>query len=133
MSATPGHDVDARAVANVRTVVLALVAALCAVLAAWHLARYSTPTAALAILVLVAPWTLPLRGLLRGERRTCVLALLLSVPYVGYGVTEVLANPGARAYAGATVLLAFAIFVALVAYLRVSRPGPRARNGRTAP
>jgi general secretion pathway protein D len=38
---------------------------------------------------------------------------------------QVLANPGARAYAGATVFVSFALFVALVAYLRVSRPPAR--------
>jgi uncharacterized membrane protein len=46
---------------------------------------------------------------------------------------EVLANPGARAYAGATVFLSFGLFVALVVYLRVSRPPPPAPTARTAP
>jgi len=34
---------------------------------------------------------------------------------------EVVANPGARVYAATTLLTAFALAVALVAFLRVSR------------
>jgi uncharacterized membrane protein len=128
-----GDAAPTRAVANARTVVLALVAALCVVLVAWHVARYSAHAAAFAIPVLVTPWALPLRGLLRGDRRTYVLTPMVAVPYLAYGLMEVLANPGARAYAGATVLLAFAIVVAAIAFLRVSRPPPQAPSERTAP
>lgn len=121
------------AAARVRTVVLALVAALCLVLAAWHVARYSAHTAALALTLLLVPWALPLRGLREGNRRTYAGATLLTLPYLCYGLMETLANPGARAFAAATVLLAFAIFVALVAYLRVSRPTAPEQSARTAP
>ena len=50
------------------------------------------------------------------------MATLLTAPYLGYGLMEVLANPGARLYAGALVLVAFATFVALLASLRLSPP-----------
>lgn len=122
-----------RAAARVRTVVLALVAALCLVLAVWHVARYSAHTAALALTLLLVPWALPLRGLREGNRRTYAGATLLTLPYLCYGLMETLANPGARAFAAATVLLAFAIFVALVAYLRVSLPTAPEQSARTAP
>ena len=65
---------------------------------------------------------LRLRGLLRAERRTYAATTLLTLPYLAYGLMETLANPGARAFAGTTVFVAFALFVALIAFLRVSRP-----------
>ena len=88
----------------------------------WHVTRYSARTAALAIAVGGAPWLALARGLWHGERRSHALACLLTVPYLGYGLMDVLANPGARRVAGATVLASCGAFVALVAYLRVSRP-----------
>ena len=100
----------------------AALAALALAFALWHLTRFSARTAALALVVGCAPWLLVARGLWRGERRSYALACLLTVPCLGYGLMEVLANPGARGYAGATVLASCVAFLALVAYLRVSRP-----------
>jgi len=102
--------------------VFGALAALALAFALWHLTRFSARTAALAIAVGYGPWLAVARGLLSGERRSHALACLMTVPYLGYGLMEVLANPGARAGAGATVLASCAAFVALVAYLRVSRP-----------
>jgi uncharacterized membrane protein len=106
--------------------VIALVAVLCAVLVAWHAMRFTPRTATFVLAVAVLPWLFPLRGLLAGDRRTYAATTLLTLPYLAYGLMEVLANPGARAYAAATVFVAFALFVALVAYLRISRPPARA-------
>jgi uncharacterized membrane protein len=110
------------AVRGARGLVITLVAALCAVLVAWHVERFTPRTAAFVLALAVLPWLLPLRGLLAGNRRTYAATTLLTLPYLAYGLMEVLANPGARAYAATTVFLAFALFVALVAYLRISRP-----------
>jgi uncharacterized membrane protein len=106
----------------VRRTVLVLVALLCAVFTAWHVARFSPRTAAFVIVLGVAPWLGPLRGLLRADRRTYAATTLLTLPYLAYGLMESLANPGARAFAGTTIFVAFALFVALIAFLRVSRP-----------
>lgn len=106
----------------VRRVVVALILLLCAIFTAWHVARFSPRTAALVSALGVAPWLAPLRGLLRADRRTYAATTLLTLPYLAYGLMETLANPGARAFAGATVFVAFALFVALIAFLRVSRP-----------
>jgi uncharacterized membrane protein len=103
-----------------------LISLLCALFVAWHGARYSTPTATLAGALGVAPWLAIAPGLWRGDRRRYLVATLLTVPYLAYGLMEVLANPGARRYAGALVLLAFALFVALLAFLRLSRPATAA-------
>ncbi len=111
----------------------ALVVGLCALFVCWHAARYSAHTAVLAAALGVTPWLAIGPGLWRGERQRQVAATLLTVPYLGYGLMEVLANPGARRYAGALVLLAFALFVALLACLRLSRPSAAAPSARTAP
>lgn len=110
------------AVRGARGLVIALVGALCAVLVAWHVERFTPRTATFVLALALVPWLLPLRGLLAGNRRTYAATTLLTLPYLAYGLMEVLANPGARIYAGVTVFLAFALFVALVAYLRISRP-----------
>lgn len=105
-----------------RTTLLSLAAALCVVFVLWHAARYSVATAALASAIGVTPWLLLAPGLWRGRREPHAAALLLTSPYLAYGLTEVLANPGARRYAGATVLLAFGIAVASLAYQRLTQP-----------
>ena len=106
---------------NAHRAALGSLAALAAVLVLWHLARYSTGTAALSLGVTLAPLTLPLYGLLRGSRRACVLATLVVAPYLAYAIMEALANPGARSYAIATLGAASLLFLSLIAYLRVSR------------
>ncbi len=98
--------------------VLTLIATLLAVLTVWHVRRYSAGAAAIALSLLFTPWLLALPGVARGHRRTLQMAAFLTTPYLVYGLTEVLANPGARVYAGMTVLTAFALFVAIVHALR---------------
>jgi uncharacterized membrane protein len=114
--------VTAPALSTARNAVAGLIGLLCALFVTWHAARYSAATAALACTLGVAPWLALGPSLWRGDRRSHVAATLLTAPYLGYGLMEVLANPGARVYAGALVLLAFALFVALLAFLRLSRP-----------
>ncbi len=116
-----------RARAATRAVALGALAALLAVFIAWHVARFSAATAGLACGLGVAPWLALAPGLWRGDPKRLTVGLLLTTPYLGYGLMEVLANPGARGFAAATVLLAFALAVALAAALRVSRPAAAAR------
>ena len=109
------------AVRNARSAALACLAALAAVLVLWHLARFSTGTAIMALGVTLAPLAVPLYGLLWNSRRACVLATLVVAPYLAYAITESLANPGARSYAIASLGAASLLFLSLIAYLRVSR------------
>jgi uncharacterized membrane protein len=109
-----------------RTLALTLLATLLALFVTWHAVRFSAPTALLAATLAVLPWLPLLPGLVRRRANTQVLGLLLTTPYLGYGLMEVLANPGARAFAAATVLVAFALAVALVANLRLNRPAAAA-------
>lgn len=71
-----------------------------------------------------APLLAPLSGLWRGRRYTHAWATLCVLPYLIVGLTESIANPGARPWAGAMLAAGFALFAALIAYLRVTRPLP---------
>lgn len=102
--------------------VLALMAllALGVVLAGWRTVAW--PRNAVLTVVLLVPLALPLPGILRADRRTFAWATLCMAPYFVFGLTELVANPAVRAFAGATVLTSLALVAALVAYLRLTRP-----------
>jgi uncharacterized membrane protein len=82
----------------------------------------SWPGSALLSAALGLPLLLPLKGLLQGDRRTYAWATLCIAPCFVYGITEVIANGPARAIAAMILFASLANFVALVAYLRVTRP-----------
>ena len=76
-------------------------------------------------LVLLAPLALTLPGLLRRNRRAYAWASLCLTPHFVYSLTELVANPALRALAATMLVLGFVAMVALVAYLRLTRPaGP---------
>lgn len=106
-----------------RLAVLALGAALFAA-SAYAILREAagdTGTALLAAALLLT-LALPLPGILKRIRRTYAWATFCVVPHFVYGLTEVVANPPLRVLAATMVLLATALIVALVAYLRLTRP-----------
>ena len=122
----PDHGVGApprSAASRARAVVLALLFAL-AVVVMFALLRSpdagSRSTGLLAAVLLV-PLALPLRGLLRRDRRTYAWATLCLTPHFVYALTELVANPALRVHAAAILLLALALMVGLVAYLRLTR------------
>ena len=77
---------------------------------------------ALLALFLFVPLMLPLSGLLRRRRRTYAWATLCLTPHFVYALTEVVASPALRLHTGAMLVLSLALMVALVAYLRLTRP-----------
>ena len=77
---------------------------------------------ALHVVFLLVSLALPLRGLLRRNRRTYAWATLCLTPHFVYALTELVANPVLRPHAAAMLLLSLALMVALVAYLRLTRP-----------
>jgi uncharacterized membrane protein len=79
------------------------------------------PSAILAV-ALIAPLLAPLPGIARGDRRTHAWATLCVLPGFVYGLTEVVANPALRPIAALVLGASLALFIALVAYLRVTRP-----------
>ncbi len=103
--------------ARARRTTIALWAAVCASLLAWIAVGYPWPLCAAAALPLLAP----LRGLAVGRRHTYAWATLFAIPYLVFALTELLVNPAARWVAGASLLLVFAWFCAMVWYLRTSR------------
>ncbi len=113
------HRVLARRLVLASVLLLAASSTAC-VLVGWN----GTPSAILAA-VLLPPLLFPLRGIARGDRRTHAWATLCVVPAFVYGLTEVVANPGARPLAALTLGTSLLLFFSLVAYLRVTRLQPQ--------
>lgn len=109
--------------ARARAAALATAAILAACVAAASLRSASWPTNLAWTVVLLLPVAAPVPGLLRQVRRTYAWATLCVAPYLVYGITEVIANPVVRGAAAAILFASLAWFVALVAYLRLSRGG----------
>jgi uncharacterized membrane protein len=82
----------------------------------------ASPASLLLTAALLLPLALPLPGILHGRRRTYAWATLCVTPYFIYGTTEAVANPAGRTAAGAILATSLALFVALVAFLRLTRP-----------
>jgi uncharacterized membrane protein len=99
------------------SLLLLAIASVACVFVGWS----GTPSALLAA-ALLPPLLFPLRGIARGDRRTHAWATLCVVPAFVYGLTEVVANPGTRPLAAMVLGTSLLLFVALVAYLRVTRP-----------
>lgn len=112
----------AAGIARARRWVLAMTLLLAACVAAAALRTAAWPGSAALALALLVPLLLPLPGLLRQRRRTYAWATLCVAPYFIYGVTEVVANPAVRFMAGLILFASLALFVALVACLRLTRP-----------
>jgi len=105
---------------RISTLVVSLLFGLIAVIVAWQLRMDISPQRLLIATVLTCPLWAPLRGLLRRSRRTYAWATLCVIPYFILGVTEAVANPQGRLWSGLCLGLAFALFVLLIAYLRVT-------------
>ena len=111
---------DPRVIARtLRNLIFGLMALVAILLVVWQLhgARQHVWLLALSL----APLVIPLPGLMRGRRHTFAWCSLLTIPYMALAVTELIADPTARAIAATLLLLAFGWLVALVAYLRVTR------------
>lgn len=67
------------------------------------------------------PLLAPLPGLWRGSRYTHAWATLCVLPYLIVGITESVANHDMRLWAGLMLATSLALFVALIAQLRVTR------------
>jgi uncharacterized membrane protein len=107
---------------RISTLVIALLFGLIAVVAAWQLKMGISPQRLLIAAVFTCPLWAPLRGLLRRSRRTYAWATLCVIPYFILGVTEAVANPQGRLWSGLCLVLAFALFVLLIVYLRATNP-----------
>jgi uncharacterized membrane protein len=106
---------------RVHIATLVLVGALMAVVTLWQLSGGVTPGRLSWSAALTLPLWLPLRGLIRRNRRVYAAMTLCVTPYVVLGITEAVARPGARAWAALCLICALLLFIALVAYLRLTR------------
>jgi uncharacterized membrane protein len=120
---SPGPGATAAAL-QVRRAVLANIALLAVCVAIAALRTGTWPHNLILAGALLVPLTLPLSGIVQHQRRTFAWATLCVTPYFIYGATEVIANPPVRVLAGAILIASLALFVSLVAYLRVTRQRP---------
>jgi len=109
---------------RLRAAVLAAISTLCALILAW---AFSAARLWIGIALGIAA-ALPLVAfvptLRRGARRGYAALTLCLVPYLAAALTELVANPAARVWASAMLLLSFGSFVLSIAFLRATRePG----------
>ena len=102
-----------------RRVVLSLLVALACCVLLWQ--RASLLRGSIVPLLWLVPLLPALPGLVRGKRYTYAWSTLVITGYIALALTEVVANPFDRLASAAMLFTAFAVFVALVAYLRLSR------------
>lgn len=74
-------------------------------------------------LILTVPLIVGLIPVLRGSTRATAAGTLLMLPYLGWGLTEVLANPIARGFAIVSIFSSAGCFFALILWLRKLRSG----------
>ena len=101
--------------------IIGLLCALIVVVVSWHTAGQRSMSHILLGLALTLPLWVPLPGLIGRKRRSYAWATLCVVPYFVLGVTEAVANPAARMWAGLCLSIALVLFVGLIGYLRVTR------------
>ncbi|WP_157995269.1 DUF2069 domain-containing protein [Peristeroidobacter soli] len=108
-------------IARARFAVVVTIGILIAALIAWRvLTGFSVGDAAL-IVVLTLPLLIALPRLLRGHRRTYAWMTLAVTPFLVVAITEAVANPAGRVWAALCLVVAFVLFVLLIAYLRFTR------------
>jgi uncharacterized membrane protein len=106
---------------RLRIAVIASVAALVVSLIVWRAMTGFSAADAVLIAVLTLPLGIALPKLLAGNRRTYAWMTLAITPYLVVAVTEAVANPATRAWAGLCLMVALLLFVLLIGYLRVTR------------
>jgi uncharacterized membrane protein len=102
------------------TLALTITLALIAVIALWQVPRAGWLVATLS----TVPLWLTSAALLRHRPQARAWTTLCPIPYVCFGVMELIANPAARGWAAASVLLAFSLFTVLAGLLRMRPLGP---------
>jgi len=106
---------------KVQLFTIALDIALIVLVIAWQLTDGVTVPRLLLGVALTLPLLAPLVGLYRANRRTFAWTTLCVIPYFVIGITEAVARPDSRAWTGSCLLLALTLFVALIAYIRLTR------------
>jgi uncharacterized membrane protein len=108
-------------IARARIAVVSTIGLLIAALVTWRVRTGFSIADAVLIVVLTLPLLIALPRLLAGHRRTYAWMTLAITPFLIVAITEAVANPAGRAWAGLCLLVAFVLFVMLIAYLRITR------------
>lgn len=108
-------------IARARIVVVSTIGILIAALVIWRVQTGFSIGDGVLIAVLTLPLLIALPRLLAGHRRTYAWMSLAVTPFLIVAITEAVANPAGRAWAGLCLVVAFLLFVLLIAYLRLTR------------
>ena len=109
--------------ARLRIAIFCATSGLALVLAGWILSFGFSAVRVIAALAAALPLCAFLPSLAHGRRRAYAALTLCLVAYLTFSLMELVANPAARAWASVSLLSTFALFVMLIAYLRVTRSG----------
>jgi uncharacterized membrane protein len=104
-----------------RIAVASTLASLIMALVAWRVNTGLSIGDVVLIVVLTLPLLIATPRLLAGHRRTYAWMTLAVTPFLVVAITEAVANPAQRAWAGVCLVIAFVLFILLIAYLRVTR------------
>ena len=107
--------------AQLRYTVVGTLSALIVALVTWRARNGLSAWDIVLIAVLTLPLFIAVPKLLAGNRRTYAWMTLAITPYIVVAITEAVANPASRVWAGLCLMAAFLLFVLLVGYLRVTR------------
>jgi uncharacterized membrane protein len=112
---------DALLAARLRYVVVGAISSLILALLMWRAQNGLSVGELVLIAVLTLPLFVALPKLLAGHRRTYAWMTLAITPFIVVAITEAVANPTSRAWAGLCLMVALVLFVLLIGYLRVTR------------
>lgn len=101
---------------------LGAVAALIAIMLSWFMSGALSVGRIGMTAIVIAPLLFALPRLWAGDRRTHAWTTLAVIPYFVFAITEAVANPQRRAWAAMCLGVGLLLFVALIAYLRATRP-----------
>lgn len=112
---------NAALIVRARIAVVSTVGVLIAALVVWRVQTGFSIGDAVLVAALTLPLLIALPRLLAGHRRTYAWMSLAVTPFLIVAITEAVANPIGRIWAGLCLVAAFLLFVLLIAYLRVTR------------
>jgi uncharacterized membrane protein len=107
--------------ARLRYLVVSKISILIVALVAWRAWDGLSAWEMILIAALTLPLVVAIPRILAGDRRTYAWMTLAVTPFIVVGITEAVANPQSRVWAGLCLMMGLLLFVSLVAYLRVTR------------
>lgn len=107
---------------RLRTAVLCATSALALICSTWFLREGFSVGGVVSAVLSAVPLVAFVPFLAHGNRRSYAALTLCLTAYLTLALMELVANPAARAWASATILVSFGLFVLTIAYLRATRP-----------